>query len=116
MLAIIGRIGTGGGIGYVIEYRGRRIRSLSMEGRMTVCNMSIEAGARAGMIAPDDTTFAYLEGTAHAPKGRDWERARRGLAGTRPPTRARASTSVFQIDAASRSARMSRGARTPPRS
>jgi 3-isopropylmalate/(R)-2-methylmalate dehydratase large subunit len=75
ILAIIGRIGTGGGIGSVIEYRGSAIRSLSMEGRMTVCNMSIEAGARAGMIAPDDTTFAYLEGRPHAPKGAAWERA-----------------------------------------
>jgi 3-isopropylmalate/(R)-2-methylmalate dehydratase large subunit len=75
ILAIIGQIGTGGGIGHVIEYRGSAIRSLSMEGRMTVCNMSIEAGARAGMIAPDDTTFAYLEGRRHAPKGADWERA-----------------------------------------
>src|SRR6266508_4613507 len=75
ILAIIGRIGTGGGIGSVIEYRGSAIRSLSMEGRMTVCNMSIEAGARAGMVAPDDTTFAYLEGREFAPKGADWERA-----------------------------------------
>ncbi len=75
ILAIIGKIGTGGGIGHVIEYRGSAIRSLSMEGRMTVCNMSIEAGARAGMIAPDETTFAYLEGRPHAPKGEDWDRA-----------------------------------------
>src|SRR3989440_7927842 len=75
VLAIIGRIGTGGGIGSVIEYRGSAIRSLSMEGRMTVCNMSIEAGARAGLIAPDDTTFAYVEGRPHAPKGAAWERA-----------------------------------------
>src|SRR4051812_38436059 len=75
ILAIIGRIGTGGGIGYVIEYRGDAIRGLSMEGRMTVCNMSIEAGARAGMIAPDDTTFAYLEGRPHAPSGKQWEKA-----------------------------------------
>ena len=73
ILAIIGRLGTGGGIGSVIEYRGEVIRSLSMEGRMTVCNMSIEAGAKAGLIAPDDTTFAYLEGRAHAPKGGDWD-------------------------------------------
>jgi 3-isopropylmalate/(R)-2-methylmalate dehydratase large subunit len=75
ILAIIGRIGTGGGMGHVIEYRGEAVRALTMEGRMTVCNMSIEAGARAGMIAPDDTTFAYLEGRAHAPSGADWERA-----------------------------------------
>jgi 3-isopropylmalate/(R)-2-methylmalate dehydratase large subunit len=75
ILAIIGRIGTGGGIGSVIEYRGSAIRLLSMEGRMTVCNMSIEAGARAGMVAPDDTTFAYLEGRPHAPKGAAWEEA-----------------------------------------
>src|SRR5947207_7827764 len=75
ILAIIGRIGTGGGIGSVIEYRGSAIRSLSMEGRMTVCNMSIEAGARAGMIAPDDTTFAYLQGRPHAPTGAAWEQA-----------------------------------------
>ena len=75
ILAIIGRLGTGGGIGSVIEYRGEVIRSLSMEGRMTVCNMSIEAGAKAGLIAPDDTTFAYLEGRAHAPEGADWDAA-----------------------------------------
>jgi 3-isopropylmalate/(R)-2-methylmalate dehydratase large subunit len=75
ILAIIARIGTAGGAGKVLEYRGSAIRSLSMEGRMTVCNMSIEAGARAGMVAPDDTTFAYLEGRPHAPKGPDWERA-----------------------------------------
>ena len=75
ILAIIGRLGTGGGIGSIIEYRGEVIRSLSMEGRMTVCNMSIEAGAKAGLIAPDDTTFAYLEGRAHAPEGDDWDAA-----------------------------------------
>ncbi|MBC8363464.1 MAG: 3-isopropylmalate dehydratase large subunit [Actinobacteria bacterium] len=75
ILAIIGRLGTGGGIGSVIEYRGEVIRNLSMEGRMTVCNMSIEAGAKAGLIAPDDITFAYLEGRAHAPKGADWDAA-----------------------------------------
>jgi 3-isopropylmalate/(R)-2-methylmalate dehydratase large subunit len=75
ILAIIGTIGTGGGIGHVIEYRGSAIAGLSMEGRMTVCNMSIEAGARAGMVAPDDTTFAYLDGRRHAPKGAQWEQA-----------------------------------------
>jgi 3-isopropylmalate/(R)-2-methylmalate dehydratase large subunit len=75
VLAIIGRIGTGGGIGSVIEYRGSVFRDLSMEGRMTVCNMSIEAGARAGLVAPDDTTFAYLEGRRYAATGAAWERA-----------------------------------------
>ncbi|MGI9051799.1 MAG: 3-isopropylmalate dehydratase large subunit [Ilumatobacteraceae bacterium] len=75
ILAIIGQIGTGGGIGHVIEYRGAAVEALSMEGRMTVCNMSIEAGARAGMVAPDDTTFAYLEGRAHAPQGAAWKQA-----------------------------------------
>ncbi|HEY0538058.1 MAG TPA: 3-isopropylmalate dehydratase large subunit [Actinoallomurus sp.] len=76
ILAIIAQIGTGGGQGHIIEYRGEAIRTLSMEGRMTVCNMSIEAGARAGMIAPDETTFAYLEGRPHAPSGEDWEAAK----------------------------------------
>ena len=75
VLAIIGTIGTGGGIGHVIEYRGAAIRALSMEGRMTVCNMSIEAGARAGLIAPDETTFTYLKGRAHAPSGKQWDEA-----------------------------------------
>ncbi len=75
ILAIIGRIGTGGGIGHIIEYRGSVFETMSMEGRMTVCNMSIEAGAKAGMIAPDDTTFAYLDGRQHAPSGAAWERA-----------------------------------------
>jgi 3-isopropylmalate/(R)-2-methylmalate dehydratase large subunit len=75
ILGIINRIGTGGGVGHVLEYRGSAIRALSMEGRMTICNMSIEAGARAGMVAPDDVTFAYLEGRPHAPAGADWERA-----------------------------------------
>ena len=73
ILAVIGAIGTGGGMGHVIEYRGSAIRSLSMEGRMTVCNMSIEAGARAGMVAPDDTTFAYIHGRPYAPTGSAWE-------------------------------------------
>jgi 3-isopropylmalate/(R)-2-methylmalate dehydratase large subunit len=75
VLAIIGRIGTGGGIGSIIEYRGDAIRQLSMEGRMTVCNMSIEAGAKAGLIAPDETTFEYLAGRENAPKGADWDAA-----------------------------------------
>jgi 3-isopropylmalate/(R)-2-methylmalate dehydratase large subunit len=75
VLAVIGQIGTGGGAGHIIEYRGSAVEGLSMEGRMTVCNMSIEAGARAGMVAPDDTTFAYLEHRDHAPKGTAWEEA-----------------------------------------
>ena len=75
VLAVIARIGTGGGQGYVLEYRGSAIRALSMEARMTVCNMSIEAGARAGMIAPDETTFEYLRGRDHAPTGADWDAA-----------------------------------------
>jgi 3-isopropylmalate/(R)-2-methylmalate dehydratase large subunit len=74
-LAVIARIGTGGGQGHVLEYRGSAIRALSMEGRMTLCNMSIEAGARAGMVAPDDTTFDYLRGLPHAPGGSDWDDA-----------------------------------------
>ncbi|MCL1800105.1 MAG: 3-isopropylmalate dehydratase large subunit [Promicromonosporaceae bacterium] len=75
ILAIIAKIGTGGGQGYVIEYRGDAISKMSMEARMTICNMSIEAGARAGMIAPDDITFDYLEGRPHAPRGADWDAA-----------------------------------------
>ena len=75
ILAIIGEIGTAGGIGHVIEYRGSAIRALSMEGRMTVCNMSIEAGAKAGLIAPDETTFAYLKGRPNAPQGAAWDQA-----------------------------------------
>src|SRR3954449_12277934 len=75
ILGVITRIGTGGGQGHVIEYRGDAIRALSMEGRMTICNMSIEAGAPAGMVAPDDTTFAFLKGRPHAPTGDDWAAA-----------------------------------------
>ncbi len=75
ILGIIHRIGTGGGVGHIVEYRGEAVRALSMEGRMTICNMSIEAGARAGMVAPDDSTFAYVEGRPHAPKGTAWEAA-----------------------------------------
>jgi len=75
ILAIISKIGIGGGTGYVFEYRGEAIRGLSMEGRMTICNMSIEGGARAGMIAPDETTFEYVKGRKHAPAGADWDAA-----------------------------------------
>ena len=75
VLALIAQVGTGGGQGHVVEYRGEAIRSLSMEGRMTVCNMSIEWGARAGMIAPDETTYAYLAGREHAPQGEQWDAA-----------------------------------------
>ena len=75
ILAVIAKIGTGGGQGYVLEYRGSAIRALSMEARMTICNMSIEAGARAGMVAPDQTTFDYLKGRPHAPQGADWDAA-----------------------------------------
>src|SRR6185295_16490787 len=75
ILAIIGTIGTAGGTGYVIEYAGSAVSGLSIEGRMTICNMSIEAGARAGLIAPDATTFAFLEGRPFAPAGASWQRA-----------------------------------------
>ena len=75
VLTLIAKVGTGGGQGYVVEYRGSTIENLSMEGRMTICNMSIEWGAKAGMMAPDETTFAYLKGRPHAPEGDDWEAA-----------------------------------------
>lgn len=75
ILAVIAEIGTGGGQGYVLEYRGEAIRKMSMEARMTICNMSIEAGARAGMIAPDETTYEFLKGRPHAPQGADWDAA-----------------------------------------
>ena len=75
ILAIIGKIGTAGGTGHVIEYAGSTFRAMSMEGRMTVCNMTIEAGARAGLVAPDETTFAYVKGRRYAPKGEAWEQA-----------------------------------------
>ena len=75
VLALIAKVGTGGGQGYVVEYRGTTIENLSMEGRMTICNMSIEWGAKAGMMAPDEITFAYLEGRPHAPEGEDWDAA-----------------------------------------
>ena len=91
VLAVIARLGIGGGTGHVIEYRGSAIRALSMEERMTVCNMSIEAGARAGMIAPDDTTFAYLKGRPRAPQGAAWDAGGRRLAAAAVATRARCS-------------------------
>jgi 3-isopropylmalate/(R)-2-methylmalate dehydratase large subunit len=75
ILALIAQVGTGGGVGHIVEYRGEAIRGLSMEGRMTICNMSIEWGAKAGMIAPDETTFAYLKDREYAPKGADWDAA-----------------------------------------
>ena len=75
ILAVIAKIGTGGGQGYVLEYRGEAIRKLSMEARMTICNMSIEAGARAGMIAPDETTYEFIKGRPHAPSGAEWDEA-----------------------------------------
>ena len=113
MLAIIAEIGTGGGQGYVLEYRGNVIENLSMEARMTVCNMSIEAGARAGMIAPDETTFEYLKGRDHAPPG---------PTGTRPsptgascaPTTTPCSTPRW-TSTPTRSPRSSPGAPTPAR-
>ena len=100
ILAVIARIGTGGGQGHVIEYRGSAIRALSMEGRMTICNMSIEAGARAGMVAPDETTFAYLQGREHAPKGAEWEAALAAWASLRTDDDATFDTEVV-IDATS---------------
>ncbi|MDQ6670106.1 MAG: 3-isopropylmalate dehydratase large subunit [Chloroflexota bacterium] len=99
VLNIIGRIGIGGGIGHVIEYTGSAIRALSMEGRMTVCNMSIEGGARAGIIAPDDTTFAYLEGRPHAPKAAAWEQALDTWRGLHTDASARYERTV-EVDAA----------------
>ncbi len=98
ILSIIGKIGIGGGVGHVVEYTGSAIRSLSMEGRMTVCNMSIEGGARAGMVAPDDTTFRYIEGRPHAPKGAAWERALEYWRGLRTD-RGAAYDKVVAIDA-----------------
>ena len=114
ILAIIAKIGTGGGQGYVLEYRGNVIENLSMEARMTICNMSIEAGARAGMIAPDETTFAYLKGRDRAPEGRRLGRRRRRMARAahrrRRRVRRRGRTST-----PTRSPRSSPGAPTPAR-
>jgi 3-isopropylmalate/(R)-2-methylmalate dehydratase large subunit len=100
ILAVIAKIGTGGGQGHVIEYRGSAIESLSMEGRMTICNMSIEAGARAGMVAPDETTFEFLRGRPHAPTGADWDTAVQAWKQLRTDEGAEFDTEVF-VDAAS---------------
>lgn len=100
ILAVIAKIGTGGGQGHVIEYRGSAIESLSMEGRMTVCNMSIEAGARAGMVAPDETTYEFLKGRPHAPTGADWDAALAAWSRLRTDDGAEFDTEVH-IDAAS---------------
>jgi 3-isopropylmalate/(R)-2-methylmalate dehydratase large subunit len=100
VLGAIGRLGVAGGVGHVLEYAGAPIRALSMEGRMTICNMSIEAGARAGMIAPDDTTFAYLEGRPGAPQGAAWEEALDRWRGLRSDDDARFD-SVLEIDVSS---------------
>jgi 3-isopropylmalate/(R)-2-methylmalate dehydratase large subunit len=100
ILAVIAKIGTGGGQGYVIEYRGSAIESLSMEGRMTVCNMSIEAGARAGMVGPDEVTFEFLKGRPHAPQGADWDAAVEAWARLRTDEGAEFDTEVY-LDAAS---------------
>ena len=111
ILGAIGQLGVDGGIGHVVEYTGDCIRSFSMEGRMTVCNMSIEWGARAGLIEPDDTTFAYLEGRPRAPQGADWEAALdrwRAL-----PTDADAATTRITWSTSTRSSRRSPGGRTP---
>ena len=99
ILAVIGKIGAAGGTGHVIEYAGSAIRGLSMEGRMTVCNMSIEAGARAGLIAPDETTFEYLKGRPHAPKGGAWEQAL-AFWKTLPSDRGARYDTVVKLDAA----------------
>ncbi|WP_319455488.1 MULTISPECIES: 3-isopropylmalate dehydratase large subunit [unclassified Mycobacterium] len=99
ILAVIAKIGTGGGQGYVIEYRGSAIEALSMEGRMTICNMSIEAGARAGMVAPDETTFSYLRGRPHAPTGADWDAAVAAWSRLRTDDGAEFDTEVY-LDAA----------------
>src|SRR6201992_3347905 len=99
ILALIAKIGTGGGQGHVIEYRGSAIESLSMEGRMTICNMSIEAGARAGMVAPDETTFEFIRGRPHAPQGAQWDAAMRYWQRLRTDPGAEFDTEVY-LDAA----------------
>ena len=99
ILALIAQIGTGGGTGHVIEYTGSAIRALDMEARMTICNMSIEGGARAGMIAPDDTTFEYLAGREFAPKGAAWDQALAALADAADRRRRDLTTASVTLDA-----------------
>ena len=96
-LGIIGQIGTDGATGHVIEYAGEAVRALSMEGRMTLCNMSIEAGARAGMVAPDETTFAYVKGKRFAPRGCGMGQSGRALAELADAMRARPSTRLWRL-------------------
>ena len=100
ILAVIGKIGIGGGTGYVFEYCGEAVRGLSMEGRMTICNMSIEGGARAGMVAPDETTFAFVEGRPFSPCGKDFQVARGLLEedAFRPRSRRENTTQRWQIE------------------
>ena len=114
ILAVIAKTGTGGGQGYMVEYRGSVFENMSMEGRMTVCNMSIEWGARAGMIAPDQTTFDYLEGRDHAPKGAEWDAAVEYWTSLRTDDDAEFDAEVT-LDAADADARSSPGAPTPAR-
>ena len=128
ILAIIGKIGTAGGTGHVIEYAGEVIRAMSMEGRMTVCNMSIEAGARAGLVAPDETTYRYLMGRPMAPKGAAWEQAvahwrtlpsdpgRPLRQGGRAGGRRHRAAGHLGHEPAGRPADLGRGARSRPRS
>jgi 3-isopropylmalate/(R)-2-methylmalate dehydratase large subunit len=104
ILAIIGKIGTAGGTGHVIEYAGEAIRALSMEGRMTVCNMSIEGGARAGLIAPDEKTFEYIKGRPKAPKGDAWDKARSKYWKTLHSDDGAISTRLIELDAANAAA------------
>ena len=112
ILALIGKLGTAGGMGYAVEYAGEAIRGLDMEGRMTVCNLSIELGAKVGMVAPDDKTYAFLKGRRHAPKGAQLGR-RPSRTGRRcPPTPARSSTARRRWTAR-RSRRRSPGAPAP---
>ena len=111
ILALIARIGIGGGTGHVFEYRGEAIRALTMEQRMTICNMSIEGGARAGLIAPDDTTFEYLHGRRHAPQGAAWDAAVAGWR-TLPTDDGRGVRQVDRASTPGRSSRWSPGATT----